>query len=259
MKSLPKCIVAAVGAITGGVLVQPALGADITVITTGNIRPALNELQHAFESQDHDKIIFTTQGAAATQRLVESGGAGDAMVGPRPMLDTLLAEGKLKPGSIVDIAASSVGVVVRSGAATPDISTDEKFKQLLLSADSLVYPDPAKGSLGGNLLAALISQWGVADQLKAKTLLVDGGDPTGHAVADGKAHFGINQITEIRAVPGLAFLSPLPPALTDKIVMSAAILSGTRNPEGGAAWISFIAGPAAATVIKAIGMEPVSK
>jgi molybdate transport system substrate-binding protein len=150
-------------------------------------------------------------------------------------------------------------VVVRSGAATPDISTDEKFKQLLLSADSLVYPDPAKGSLGGNLLAALTSQWGIADQLKAKTLLVDGGDPTGHAVADGKAHFGINQITEIRAVPGLAFLSPLPPALTDKIVMSAAILSGTRNPEGGAAWISFIAGPAAATVIKAIGMEPVSK
>jgi molybdate transport system substrate-binding protein len=175
------------------------------------------------------------------------------------MLDTLSAKGKLKPGSIVDIAASSVGVVVRSGTQTPDISTDEKFKQLLLSADSLVYPDPAKGSLGGNLLAALISKWGIADQLKPKSLLVDGGDVTGHAVADGKAHFGINQITEIRSVPGLVFLSPLPPALTDKIVMSAAILSGAGNPEGAAAWISFVNGPAAATVIKAIGMQPLSK
>jgi molybdate transport system substrate-binding protein len=238
---------------------QPALGAEITVITTGNIRPALNELQRAFEGAASDKIIFTTQGAAATRRLVESGGAGDAMVGPRPMLDALSAAGKLKPGSIVDIAVSSVGVVVRSGAQTPDISTDEKFKQLLLGADSLVYPDPAKGSLGGNLLAALIGQWGIADQIKTKALLVDGGDVTGHAVADGKAHFGINQISEIRAVPGLVFLSPLPPALTDKIVMSAAILSGARNPEGGAAWTSFISGPAAATVITSIGMKPVRK
>jgi molybdate transport system substrate-binding protein len=259
MQCSAKHLIAAVAAMTGVVLVQPALGADITVITTGNIRPALNELQHAFESGGRDKIIFMTQGAAATQRLVESGGAGDATVGPRPMLDALSAKGKLKPGSIVDIAASSVGVVVRAGAATADISTDEKFKQLLLSADSLVYPDPAKGSLGGNLLTALIGQWGIADQIKSKTLLVDGGDVTGHAVADGKAHFGINQISEINGVRGLVFLSPLPPALTDRIVMSAAILSGTRNPEGGAAWISFITGPAAATVIKTIGMDPVSR
>jgi hypothetical protein len=41
--------------------------------------------------------------------------------------------------------------------------------------------------------------------------------------------------------------------------MSAAILSCARNPEGGGAWISFISGPAAATVTKAIGMKPVSQ
>jgi molybdate transport system substrate-binding protein len=251
-------IVSAVAAIAGIAVVHPASGADITIISTGNIRPALEELGSRFESGSGDKITFRIQGAAATQKVVEDGAAGDAVIGPRPMLDALLAKGRVRPGSIVDIAQSSVGVAVRAGGAAPDISTDEKFKRLLLDAESIVYPDPSKGSLGGNYLARLIIQWGLSDQLKTKTQLVDGGAPTAHAVADGKAQFGINQISEMRPVPGLLFLSPLPPILTNKIVMSAAILDSAHEPIAAAAWISFISSPDVAPVIKAHGMDPVN-
>jgi molybdate transport system substrate-binding protein len=250
-------IISAVAAIAGITVAHPASSADITVISTGNIRPELLELQSPFESGTGNKITFSIQGAAATQKLVADGAAGDAVIGPRPMIDALLAKGKVKPGSIVDIAQSSVGVAVRAGSPAPDISTDEKFKQLLLDAQSIVYPDPAKGSLGGNYLSKLIVQWGIADQLKAKTQLVDGGAPTAHVVADGKAQFGINQIAEMRPVPGLVFLAPLPPVLTNKIVMSAAILDSAHEPKAAAAWISFISSPQAASVIRTHGMEPV--
>jgi molybdate transport system substrate-binding protein len=250
-------IINAVAAIAGITVAHPASSADITVISTGNIRAELLELQSPFESGTGNKITFSIQGAAATQKLVAAGAAGDAVIGPRPMLDALLAKGRVRPGSIVDIAQSSVGVAVRAGSPAPDISTDEKFKQLLLDAQSIVYPDPAKGSLGGNYLSKLIVQWGIADQLKAKTQLVDGGAPTAHVVADGKAQFGINQIAEMRPVPGLVFLAPLPPVLTNKIVMSAAILDSAHEPKAAAAWISFISSPQAASVIRTHGMEPV--
>jgi molybdate transport system substrate-binding protein len=250
-------IVSAVAMIAGIAAAHPASGADITVISTGNIRAELEELQPTFENGSGNKIILRIQGAAATRKLVEDGAAGDVVIGPRPMFDALLAKGRVKPGSLVDIAQSSVGVAIRAGSPAPDISTDEKFKRLLLDAQSIVYPDPAKGSLGGNYLAGLITQWGIADQLKAKIQLVDGGAPTAHVVADGKAQFGINQIAEMRPVPGLVFLAPLPPILTNKIVMSAAILDSAHDPKAAAAWISFITSPDAVPAIKAHGMEPV--
>jgi molybdate transport system substrate-binding protein len=258
MRRLRNNIVVAVVALAGIAVAHPAASADLTVISTGNIRPELEELRSPFESRSGNKITFKIQGAAATQKAVEDGAVGDAVIGPRPMLDALLAKGRVKPGSIVDIAQSSVGVAVRAGGPAPDISTDEKFKRLLLDAESIVYPDPAKGSLGGNYLAKLIVQWGIADQLKTKTQLVDGGAPTAHVVADGKAQFGINQIAEMRPVPGLQFLTPLPPILTNKIVMSAAILVSAHEPTAAAAWISFISSPEVAPVIRTHGMEPVN-
>ncbi len=257
MSRARNLIVSAVAAFAGTTVAHPASSADITIISTGNIRPELEELRGPFESSTGNKITFKIQGAAATQKLVTEGAAGDAVIGPRPMFDALLAKGRVRPGSIVDIAQSSVGVAVRAGSPAPDISTDEKFKQLLLDAQSIVYPDPAKGSLGGNYLAKLIVQWGIADQLEAKSQLMDGGVPTAHVVADGKAQFGINQIAEMRPVPGLTFLDPLPPILTNKIVMSAAVLDSAQEPKAAAAWIAFISSPAAAPVIKTHGMEPV--
>src|SRR5580704_8467514 len=256
MRRSRNSIVSAVAAIAGIAVVHPASGADITIISTGNIRAELEDLRNPFENGSGNKITFRIQGAAATQKVVEDGAAGDVVIGPRPLLDALLAKSRVRPGSIVDIAQSSVGVAVRAGSPAPDISTDEKFKQLLLDAQTIVYPDPAKGSLGGNYLAKLIAQWGIADQLKAKTQLVDGGAPTAHVVADGKAQIGINQIAEMRPVPGLLFLTPLPPILTNKIVMSAAILMSAHEPTAAATWISFISSPQVAPVIRTHGMEP---
>jgi molybdate transport system substrate-binding protein len=244
------------GAVAMIVLTMPALAADIIVVSTDNIMAAFQQLQPMFEARYGDKLTFRRQGAKATEILVESGVAGDVVVGSRPMLEALMARGKLRPGSIVDIAHSSVAVVARAGSATPDISTDNKFKSLLLRADSIVYPDPAKGSLGGNYFARLISQWGIAEQLKEKSQLVAGGDVTARVVADGKAQIGINQISEIRSVPGLAFLAPLPPALTDKVLMSMAILANVRQPKAAQAWIFFVSSPAVAAAIRSHGMDP---
>lgn len=259
MKVARPFAIGAFGALVSIALIVPAIGGEIQVISTGNIRPALVDLQKAFEPGGADKVVLNIQGAAATRKRLEETDAGDVVIGPRPMLDALLATGKIKAGSIVDIARSSVGVVVRSGAATPDISTNDKFIDLLHSAKSIAYPDPKKGSLGGNLLAALIREWGLESELMTKTLLTDGGAPAGQAVADGKADIGINQIAEIQSVAGLIYLSPLPPALTDKIVMSTAILSSAKDPSAAKAWIDFISGPRAVQAIKAHGMDPVAE
>ncbi len=258
---LAKLLAKRLAKFLGGVLLlSPGIQANaakIHVVSTGNIRPALFDLQALFERANTDKIVLQIQGAAATQRRILEGGDGDVVIGTRAMLEALQAAGKVKAGSIADVAYSSVGVVVRLGQPTPDISTDEKFKAFLLAADSIAYPDPAKGSLGGNIFASVIQSWGIEDRIKSKSLLVDGGETAAHMVADGKARYGINQIAEMLPVPGLAYLSPPPPSMTDKIIVASGVLSTVREEAvaGANAWISYITGANAVAILKARGMD----
>lgn len=250
---IPAMLVAAVAAILA--CVTPAWSADLNVITTVNIRPALDQLHPIFESTSGHKIIFISQGNRATQAVVEGTAPGDVVIASRPMLESLAGAGHIRPGSIVDLARSSIGIAVRAGSPEPDVSTDEKFRSLLLGARSIAYPDPSQGSMGGNYFAALIRQWGIADQVNAKSQLMAGGDPAAHTVADGKADFAINQVSELMFVPGVKVLGPLPPVLRQKITMSAAILTRAREPDAAAALISFLAAPEATPAFQNKGME----
>jgi molybdate transport system substrate-binding protein len=230
--------------------------AEIKVISTHNIEPVLDDLQGPFERASGHKVTIEAQGAAATRRRIEAGDAGDVVFNSRAVLDGLVKAGRIRSGSITDVAHSSIGVVVRTGQPKPDISTDAALRTALLQARSIAYPDPAKGSLAGNYLAGLIERWGIADQLKAKSKLAAGGAPAAHLVAAGEAEIGLNQIVEFMTVSGIEFVTPLPPALTDKVVMSAGVLSDAREPDAAAQWIKFVASPAAAKALAAHGLAP---
>ncbi len=239
-----------------GLMAAQAAARDITVLTTLNIRPALDDLRPKFEQATGNKVTFISQGAAATQAKVEAGVAADALIHARTTIEALLKAGLVKPGSVVDISHSSIGVVVRAGAPKPAIATDDALKRALLAVPSLAYPDPAQGSLGGNYLAALFDSWGIADALKPKLTLAGGGAPAAELVAKGEVALALNQVAEFMPVKGIAFVSPLPPALTRVVVMSGALLPGAREPGAAAAWLQFLASPAAAAALRAHGMEP---
>jgi molybdate transport system substrate-binding protein len=243
-------------AVVVGAAIGPAVAAEIKVLSTMNIRPALEELRGPFEAANGARVSIDYKGAAATRKRIEDGEPGDVAINSRPTLDALVKLGKIRAGSIVDVAHASIGVVYRAGAPKPDVATDEALVRTLLAARSIAYPDPAQGSLGGNYFAGLIERLGIAAQLGPKTKLVGGGAPAGEVVAAGDVELGINQIAELMSVSGIEFAAPLPPALTDKVVMAAGILAGAREPDGATQWIKFLASPAALAALRAHGMGP---
>ncbi|HUK59768.1 MAG TPA: substrate-binding domain-containing protein [Stellaceae bacterium] len=245
-----------VGAGVSMMTAQATRAAEITVLTTLNIRPALDDLRPLFEHATGHTITFISQGAAATQAKVQAGVPADALIHARTTIEALLKQGLIKPGSIIDISHSSIGVVVRAGAPKPDIATDEKFRRALLAAPSLAYPDPSQGSLGGNYLAALFDSWGITDALKPKLKLAGGGAPAAEMAARGEVALALNQVAEFMSVKGIAFVTPLPPALTRQVIMSGALLPGAREAGPAAAWLQFLRSPEAAKALRAHGMEP---
>jgi len=88
---------------------------------------------------------------AKTERVkrIQGGEAVDLVVLPRGVLDQVLSDGNIVPGTTVDVAQSSMGIGVRADGPKPDISTADGFKRALLAAKAIAVTDPASGGAWG--------------------------------------------------------------------------------------------------------------
>ena len=86
-----------------------------------------------------------------------------------PGLDELTKQGKIEPGSRVDLIRSLIAMAVRNGTPKPDISTVEGLKRTLLQAKSIGSSDSASGVY---LRTVLFPRLGVAEQIKGAALVL---------------------------------------------------------------------------------------
>lgn len=189
---------------------------------------------------------------AIPQRL-HRGEAVDVVIMAAPALAALIDQGKIRRGSLVELARSSIGIAVRTGASVPDISTVEALKRTLLAARSIAYSSSASGVyLSGELFVRL----GIADQLKSKARQIES-EPVGEVVARGEAEIGFQQISELLPVKGISIVGPLPPGAQRVTVFAAGIPTAAQHPEAARVLIDFLASPAAAPAIRKSGLDPV--
>jgi molybdate transport system substrate-binding protein len=227
--------------------------AEVKVLTSVALKSVLDELSPAFEKKTGHKLTIDYGLAADQKKRVLAGERADLIILTRPMMDDLLKQKKVAD-ALVNVAGTPVAVAAQAGAAKPDISTVEAFKQALLAAKSIVYADPAKGGLSGVVAARAIEHLGIADALKAKTILVPGAQ-SGDVVAKGEAELGIAQASEIVPVAGAQLVGPLPGELAVMTLFTGGIGAESGSVPAVKALIEFLTGPEAAPSFKAKGFE----
>ena len=231
-----------------------ARAAELKVMSTVALTPALDELKLGFESNgNHLTIVYST--IAELKKRIDGGETADVLILSRPVLDDLAGQGKVTQGSIVNVGASYVAVGVRAGVTPPDISTAEKLKAVLLAAKSISYADPSKGGASGVYFAKVLERLGITEEMKPKTKLVPNAQ-AGELVARDEAEIGVAQASEIAAVPGTQVVGPLPGDLNSRMIFSVGVGSTSQNPAAAKALIELLASPAAAAVLKSKGMDP---
>jgi len=233
--------------------------AEIKVLSTGNMQSILGALTADFEGATGYKLAIEYGSTPKMKTRIESGEAADLTINERYVLDDLLKQGRVEAGTLVDIARSPLGVGVRSGAPKPDISSAEAFKRALLAADSIAYPDPSGGAQDGTYFAGLIMRMGIADALKPKIKLTQGGDAAAQLVAAGDAQIGVAQRRNFNTLKGVELLEPLPDIPGIKFLMVAAVVKGTHEHDGALALAKFLPSPTVAPTIVAKGMEPYAR
>jgi molybdate transport system substrate-binding protein len=232
---------------------------EITVMTSGAMSAALKELTPAFERASGSTLVVVSGGSVAgapdsiPDRLAR-GERADVVIMAAGGIDDLAGTGRVVAGSRVDLARSSIGIAVRTGAPRPDISTVDALTRALLQATSVAYSSSVSGVY---VSTELFQRLGIARQMTAKSRKIER-EPVGAAVARGDAELGFQQISELRSVPGVDVVGALPQAVQRVTVFSAAAAAGATNAAGGRALIAFLGSPAASAAIARSGMDPVS-
>ena len=231
--------------------------AEVHVMISGGFSAAYRALAPQFErSTGH--TLKTTSGPSmgntpeAIPNRLERGEPADVLIMVGSALDELIRKSKVLGDSRADLARSKIGMVVRAGAAKPDIGSVEAFKRTLLAARSIAYSDSASGVY---LSKELFPSLGVADQIAGKSRMIPG-EPVAAVVARGEADIGFQQVSELLPVAGVDLVGTLPSELQKITVFSAGIAAGAKEPEAGRALIRFLMSAAAAAEIEKSGLEP---
>lgn len=228
-----------------------ASAADITVLSSTGLTSTFEALSATYQTKSGDHLIVTFGTTGQLKKRIDEGEAFDLCILTAPMIDELIRSGKVvEPRT--DLARSGVGVAMKSGARTPDISTPEAFKQTLLAAKSVAYTSTGAS---GAYFVQLAERLGIGDAVKAKSHVIASG-AAGELVAKGEAELAIQQISELLPVAGTELVGPLPPGLQNITVFSAGISVHAADPAGAHALVAFLTSPDAVATIRLKGMDP---
>jgi len=170
------------------------------------------------------------------------------------VIDDLIAKEKIASGTRTNLSRVGVGVMVKDGAAKPDVSNVEAFKKALMDAKTVAYIDPASGGSSGIYVQRMLEKLGLADAIKPKAKLKRGGY-VADLIVSGEAELGLHQISEIVPVKGVTLVGPLPAEIQNYTTYAVGLGAAAKDATAAKAFIEVLRGPAAAAVLREKGME----
>ena len=151
--------------------------------------------------------------------------------------------------------AGDVAVAVRKGQPTPDISTPEAVKRMLLAAKSIAYPDGSAGAAAGVSFDETLTMLGIAGEMQPKIRRAQGGAGAMALLANGEIEIGLTFLSEITD-PGVEVVGPLPRAISTPTALFGFVSTHAKSPAAARALLTFLSSPQAAAAYRACGMIP---
>lgn len=246
-------------ALAAGVLLiaaSPATAAEIRVISAAVMKPVLTDLVDEFERTTGHKLRISYEPAGAARNRVASGERFDVIILQRPAAEEMMRQSRIELTGMTTFARSGIALAIRNGIKKPDIGTIEAFRDVLLAAKSISYPDPALGHAAGAQFRKIIERLGIAQQINAKAKLQR--RPFSESPPEDMADLAIAQPSEILITPGYQMVDLVPEDLQDydRFTWTVGVATNSREPQAAAALIRFINSSKAALVMKKRGMEP---
>ncbi len=112
-----------------------ANAAEVKGLCANGMRRVLTELHPQLERTTGQGVTMSFGEAGDLTKRIQDGEIADVIVLPRVVLDQVLAQGNIVPGTTVHLAQSAIGIGVRADAPKPEISSADGLKRAFLAAD----------------------------------------------------------------------------------------------------------------------------
>lgn len=223
----------------------------IKVMSTLAVELALKKtLLPAWVADGNDiEMVWNPTGVLIDQ--VRSGERGDVLIAIDQSIENLVRDGIIRQETVRPVARASFGLGARQGAILPDISTPDRFKQVLLSSRAIAY---SLTGASGLHFKTVLADMGVAAAVNARAVTIPAGF-TADKVLSGEAEFAVQQVSELMSVEGIQVVGPFPEPYQKTTDFSAAVFTDAKNPEQAAAFIRHLSGTKAANVYASSGLE----
>jgi molybdate transport system substrate-binding protein len=226
----------------------------LNIFCAGAAQAVVSQMAAKFQRESGNLIHAEYGAVGAMKARVTSGAPVDIVILTAALVDELIAEGEVVPGSRVDLGKVGTGVAVRAGTPRPDVRNVDVLRGNILAATRIVCPDPAVAT-AGKVVLRVLDQLGVAAEVTPRLQYF----PNGYAAmgnlaqSDGLLEMGITQVTEILANPGVTLVGPLPDAVQNMAVYAAGLAVRAGHPERSREFIRRLTGFSAQPMLSAAG------
>ena len=223
----------------------------LNLISSMATRKLLDELAADYAAQSGQRVACTAAGGVDVARRVRAGEHTDVVVLADTVIDKLIAEGHLLPGSRVDVVRSGVAVAVPAGAPVPSLADESAVRAAVLAAPTLSYSTGPSGVY----LEQLFTRWGIFETVKPRIVVPPPGVPVGSLVAEGRVALGFQQLSELLGIDGLVVVGPLPPDIQTVTVFAGGVSALSTAPAAAAALLAYLGSAQTASAKQRHGMD----
>jgi len=222
-------------------LVTPALaqGTEINVFTPAVVWNAgLQDIAADYTKKTGVKVTIKNLNMGKLVGEIRTGTpVADVIVLPVSFMDGMDAMGATVPGTAQEIGRVSIGLAVPHGKPHPDISTPAKLAAALKAGGTVIYSDPASGSMEARIINDMLRQNAVFKGVKDKISTKGEG---GQALIRGEADMALQLICEIVNHPELDLVGPVPAQLHAYLETSVAVSSRSTQADAAKAFITYM-------------------
>jgi molybdate transport system substrate-binding protein len=228
---------------------------EINVFTPGVVyNSGIQDLAASYTKETGVKVTITSKGMAALINDAKTGTpVADIIVAPVSFMDGLEAEASVVPGTAADIGRVYIGVAVPKGKPHPDISSPRKLAAALKAGGTIIYSNPAPGSMEARIIDDMLHQNAIFKGVKTKISTKGEG---GEALVRGEGQMALQLSCEILNHPELEQVGLTPESLRAYIDTDMAISPRSANADQAAAFIAYVKSPEGVAVLKSKGMVP---
>lgn len=230
--------------------------ATLKVLGAGPVKRGVTLVAADFEQRTGHKIAVEFAGAPGVKERILKGEVVDIAVVPRGTMNDFEKAGKTIAGARGLLGRSRIGMVVKKGAALPDMSTVDGFKQAMLDADEIV----CNVANSGNYVVELLGKLGIGEATAGKVLkLGDTVKVMDHVAASPRVAMGVGQLAEISelADKGVAVVlaAALPDAIQSETSYEAAVASAGSAQDAAAEFVRALASDAGRKLLASTGID----